>query len=260
MRIAVLATPRSGSHAFVSTRPLLDKYKFYEIFNVEDLLLQRDTETGNIRRELLDERMEKWLNLNDYITAYDYKTPIMPNSFLRDYDDNLNTIMLSEYPDISYIMSSYARRLENLCKYEDWCIKLMRYHGIPKDIMAAILDKSDIIYWLDRRDRVEQALSLTKMKLFPGVYHTPVAKTGITYHCGNIDYDIFEDSCHGILLDKNWINCVMAEFDVRDKLVPIWYEDYDFSNASLVKNDIHMNYDRNKCEYIWEEVASHYDI
>ena len=100
-----------------------------------------------------------------------------------------------------------------------------------------MLYQSDEVIILKRRDRLAQALSMTKStqsQLWHG--------NNLIGDAGDIDYDHFKRSLSDIVNNENWVNQYSG--------TNIYYEDLDLSNSKYNKNNISLSYDIARCQHI----------
>ena len=98
MKVLLLATSRSGSHARCSqfNNPL------YECLSPMDLLLPR-AESSDLNLDILSNDFNSALENFDWSTAYDLKPDIPDNHHILDYDENMQQVKRYEYPNKEYV-------------------------------------------------------------------------------------------------------------------------------------------------------------
>ncbi len=105
-----------------------------------------------------------------------------------------------------------------------------------------MLHAADEVVILKRRDRLAQALSMTKAtqsQLWHG--------NNLTGDAGDIDYEVFKRSVTDVFNNENWID----QYDGTT----VYYEDLDLTSSSFNKNQINLNYDPLRCQEIIEELV-----
>jgi NDP-4-keto-2,6-dideoxyhexose 3-C-methyltransferase len=243
MKILIAAGPRTGSHAFCQTQPV--ENNLYEIMNIEDCILPRlDDESIDFsicsKEFLLAADDRRWE------TAWDLKPVLSDKHHVLLLDDNLKKVNSPVYPDREEFLHAQYIRWEKIKKLDDWCIKIIQYHGIPDQLLNEIINHADKFYVLQRRDKVAQSLSLTKATQTQHWHGT--TETPIVADAGSIDYQIFSKSCRAIRADDQWLDTRFNECNTEQ----VYYEDLDLDKSEFVKNHISLSYDKTLCERYWE--------
>jgi|TARA_R110000744_G_scaffold7122_1_gene24410 hypothetical protein len=235
MKKIVLATPRSGSHAYCD----LQLNNLSEVMNIEDMLLPRLSDNtidfGICSKVFLDA-----LNDTNFITSWYNRPSITNQHHMIGYDTNLSKIEITNQPSLNDIINEHYKRWCSISLLDNWCLKLMKYHGTPQYIVDQMLNQSDEVIILKRRDQLAQALSMTKAtqsQLWHGY--------NLTGEVGDIDYDIFKKSLNDIVNNENWVNQYSG--------TNTYYEDLDLSNSKFNKNNVSLRYDITRCHQIMEE-------
>ena len=246
MKILIAAGPRTGSHAFCEIQPV--KNNLSEIMNIEDMLLPR-LDDGTIDFSICSDEFIREIENHNWKLAWEYR----PLSFdpskhhLLTFTEQLEKIRITTYPNQYELLFEQRKRWTNIQQLEDWCIKVIKYQDIPTFILNEIIEDADTVYLLDRKDKVAQALSMTKAtqtQLWHGTVDNPI----ITYG-GNIDYRTFSTCCRTIRSEDIWLE---ETFGSLPNVRKVYYEDIDLSNSNYVKNDIKMTYDINQCQLYWD--------
>ncbi len=238
MKIIVAASPRSGSHAFCSTLDIQNN--LYECMNIEDMLLPRladNTIDFSICSEVFLTALE---NIN-WVTAWCNRPTIDAQHSMFSFDDQMNKIAITEPPTLDQFINEHRRRWNNIQKLSDWCIKPIKYQGIPTDIIAEMTTIADRIFVLDRRDKLAQVISMTKSTMTQ-MWHGK----NLSGDAGDIDYTIFANTYKILLEQSPWLDNNFT----TPKTEYIYYEDLDLSRSKYNKNNILINYDLERCQNI----------
>lgn len=249
MKTLILSSPRAGSHAFTSIQPCDDKYKFYECMNIEDLVLPRSAATDEILYDIIPQECIDALDDQNFSLAYDLKGELPEDAYLVDYDNNMNWKRSTSYPTKEQFLLEHRRRWDIIKDYNQWCIKIIHYQGVPQDILEEIKAAADKIYILQRRDKIKQAISLVKTNIVQ-IYHTSAKSNVQEYDAGKLDYVMFEDACKTILHNDTWNQQQFPDTET------VYYEDIDFGTSQWQKNNVLLEYDTNKCQEIVDEIFS----
>lgn len=245
MKILIAAAPRTGSHAFSSIQPV--KNNLAEVMNIEDMLLPRlkdDTIDFSVCSDEFLDAIEK----NNWKLAWNTKPDITigVHHFLG-YTNQLEKIRTYNYPTLQELLSEHHLRWTNIQNVlDDWCIKLIKYQAVPEYILNEMIEKSDKLYVLKRKNKIDQALSMTKStqsQLWHGTVNNP-----ITNDIGKIDYKIFASCCKSIRENDKWLDDTFS--NARSETV--YYEDLDLSASIYKKNNVSFVYDLDKCQSYWD--------
>jgi len=236
MRVILISTTRSGSHVKCSEfeNPL------YECLNIEDLILPRN-ENGIINKDILNEDILYAIKHNDWRTAWHNRPEFPENHFIKDYDDNLQPININQYPSLEDFLKKTEHRINCLRKIKSWCVKLMMYHGLDDDSVGELINISDTVIRLQRKNILQQCIS-QYLARYNDMWHS------VSGDAGKIDYDKFELIVHGINEETKWINEKFSDIKCE------YYEDQNFSTNTWVKNNVTLQYDENKCKEIIDYV------
>lgn len=232
MKKIVLATPRSGSHAYCD----LQENNLSECMNIEDMLLPR-LDNEQIDFSVCSDVFLDALNDLNFITAWCNRPKITQQHRMYTFDDNMNKISITEQPTLDAVVNEHYRRWRIIKNMDSWCVKLIKYQGTPQNVIDQMLDQADEVVILKRRDRLAQALSMTKAtqsQLWHG--------NNLTGDAGDIDYDVFKRSVTDVFNNENWID----QYDGTT----VYYEDLDLTSSSFNKNNILLNYDLERCNDI----------
>lgn len=243
MKILVAAGPRTGSHAFCQIQPV--EHNLSEIMNIEDELLPRLADT-TIDFSVCSAEFISAIEDHDWERAWQLKPELTAYHHLLIIDDNLIKVEATQYPSLEDFLNTYHRRWKNIKKLDSWCIKILQYHAIPIDILSEMISSADKFYILNRRDKIAQALSITKAtqtQQWHGTVDSPIIADA-----GDIDYRIFSICCRTIRHEDEWLYNKFIDY----KPDYIYYEDLDLSDSNFVKNHISLNYDKTLCERYWE--------
>lgn len=245
-KILVAATPRSGSHAFCSKLEVDNN--LYECMNIEDMLLPRLYENEQIDFDICSPGFLLSLDQQSWITAWNQKPRLTDYHFVLRFDDNMKKYFSNTQPTLEEFTSEHQRRWQCIQQLDDWAVKVIMYQGIPDTILAEMVSEADRIIVLQRKDSVEQAISLTKSTMLQ-LWHN---KPGEVVHAnaGEIDYGVFTDSLKDILVNNKWVS---DHFDT-EKTEYHYYEDVDFTGSIYNKNQIEVQFDRTRCEEILYEI------
>lgn len=243
MKILVASGSRTGSHAFCQIQPV--EHNLSEIMNIEDLLLPRLAES-EIDFSICSKEFMSAIEDHNWERAWHLKPELTDNHHLLSIDDNLNKIAIKEYPALEEVINAQRNRWENIKKLDSWCIKYIQYQTVTDDILNEMIDCVDKFYILKRKDKIAQALSITKAtqtQLWHGTIDKPIIASA-----GDIDYRIFSICCRTIRGEDEWLDFKFKDYNPEY----IYYEDLDLSDSNFVKNHISLKYDKTLCERYWE--------
>jgi hypothetical protein len=244
MKILVAAVPRSGSHAYCSTLPV--KHKLYECMNIEDMLLPR-LDDEMIDFSICNQLFLDSLDNHNWNLAWHNKPTINSSHTMLDFDSNMKKIKIQHMPSLQEFLTSHETRWKNIQKLDNWCIKLIKYQGVPLYILQKIISKADQIIILRRRNKLNQALSIIKSKMTQ-LWHNREGEE-IVAAAGHIDYKLFKNICVDIKSNDLWVENMFKS----DKSEFIYYEDLDLSNSHYTKNKIELIYNLDICKKIIKE-------
>jgi hypothetical protein len=235
MKKIVLATPRSGSHAYCD----LQENNLSECMNIEDMLLPR-LDNEQIDFSICSDVFLDALNDLNFITAWFNRPKITQQHRMYTFDDNMNKISFKQQPTLDIFINEHYSRWRRIRNMDSWCIKLIKYQGTPQNIVDQMLNQADEVVILKRKDRLAQALSMTKAtqtQLWHG--------RDLTGDAGDIDYKLFRQCVSDIANNEKWVNQFQGTH--------IYYEDLDLSRSVINKNQININYDTSICQNILKE-------
>lgn len=247
MKIVVLTTARTGSHAFCEIQPV--ERNFEECLNIEDLILPRDR-YGRVLEEHFTPEFNDELKSPHRKESYNYlyqTTPKLENVYYRSYDNEMNQIVLDELPYFKDVEEAHRIRWNNIKKYDSWVLKIMHYHDVRDDLLEDILQEVDKIYVLCRRNKIKQVFSAMNV-IKTGVFHTDDPKneyTGVDeFPIHNALYDLEAI----IECEQDWLRRVENH---KYKTEQVFYEDLDLSGA---KKSVKLNV---KTTYTHSQFASY---
>lgn len=244
MKILVAAVPRSGSHAYCSTLPVQNN--LFECMNIEDMLLPR-LDNEMIDFSVCNQIFLDSLDKHNWKLAWHNKPIINSKHTMLDFDTNMQKIQTKQMPSLKEFLISHEKRWKNIQQLDSWCIKLIKYQGVPLHILQEIISKADQIIILRRRNKLDQALSIIKSKMTQ-LWHNKEGEK-IVANAGNIDYNLFKNVCVDIKSNDTWVENVFKS--VKSKF--IYYEDLDLSNSHYIKNKINLTYNLEICKKIIKE-------
>lgn len=236
MKTLILATPRSGSHAFSS----LFKNNFSEVMNIEDLLLPRIEGTDEIDIDICSHTFLDALNSYNWVKAYFNKPFLKDKHFLLTYDIDLQKIKTKEYPTLSQFTNEHLNRWQRIKKLKNWTVKLIEYQGVPNNIVDEMISQADKVVALKRRDLKAQALSLCVTNV--------TQKWHGSSESIELDYNLFQRCLQSILQNNKWVD----SFDVET----IYYEDLDLSKSKIKKNNNKIDYDEQTLNQIYVQTIN----
>lgn len=239
MKIIVAAGQRTGSHAFCD----LQENNLSECMNIEDMLLPRLTD-GTIDFSICSEVFLTALEDLNWATAWCNRPKFDTRHIMYSFDKHMNKIVVTEQPTLEQFINEHHRRWYDIQQLPSWCIKIIKYQGIPTDILNEMLEVADRVVVLRRRDKLAQSLSLTKSTMTQ-IWHG----TDINADAGEIDYNIFAKSCKLVTANDEWLD---TQFNT-EKIECMYYEDLDLSNSKYNKNDISLDYNLERCQNIMEQ-------
>ena len=238
MKVVLLCTPRSGSHARCSQfeNPL------YESLSVMDLLLPRDDD-GNLTTQQYSTEFNYALATFNWSDAYDLKPDLVAGEHIVDHDEKMQLVKRYEYPSKQEFLTTIDSRLDRLEQLDTWCLKVMRYHGLSDQHLQRLLNISDKAIKLQRRDKLKQSTSQYLASHY-NLWHNAQATVQ------DIDYEKFSSIVNTVTEEDQWINSVAPDVEFE------YYEDVDFTASVWKKNQVDFEYDNSICEKIIDRYAS----
>jgi len=209
--------------------------------NIEDMLLPR-LDNEQIDFSVCSDVFLDALNDLNFITAWCNRPKITQQHRMYTFDDNMNKISFTQQPTLDVVINEHYSRWRRIRNMDSWCVKLIKYQGTPQNVVDQMLHQADEVVILKRRDRLAQALSMTKAtqtQLWHG--------NNLTGDAGDIDYEVFKNAAHDIINNERWID----QYDGTT----VYYEDLDLSGSSFNKNSVNLNYDPVRCQEIIEELV-----
>lgn len=200
-----------------------------------DLLLPR-AESSNLNLDILSNDFNSALENFDWSTAYDLKPDIPDNHHILDYDENMQQVKRYEYPNKEYVTNTIQIRIDRLKLLDDWCVKVMRYHGVQQHHLEQLFNISDKTIKLQRKNKVDQCIS-QYLATYNNSWHNAQGEAQ------GIDYELFKGIVEVITKDDIWISAF-------DQITSEYYEDLDLSTSNWQKNKIKVDYDRQICSNI----------
>ena len=234
MKTLIVAAPRTGSHALTSTLP----NPLYECFNIEDLIIPRLKHNGKINYDLLSKWFLDALERYDFVEAYKNRPVIPAEHFLKSYDADMQSIELDEYPTLTEVLNEHQRRWTIISAMPEWTVKIIRYQGVPATVITDIKEQADRVIRLQRRNKLEQAISWVKTQGDTQAYHNASGDAG------ELDYALFERAVLAMHEEDLWIEEHFGDIE------PTYYEDLDLSTSEWYKNTVALEYDESKCKEI----------
>ena len=200
-----------------------------------DLLLPR-AESSDLNLDILSDDFNNALENFDWSTAYDLKPSMPVDHHILDFDENMQQIKRYEYPDKEYVLNTIQTRIDRLKLLDDWCVKVMRYHGVQHHHLEQLLNISDNTVRLQRKNKVDQCIS-QYLATYNNSWHNAQGEAH------GIDYELFKGIAEVITKDDIWISAF-------DQITSEYYEDLDLSTSNWQKNKIKVDYDRQICSNI----------
>ena len=229
MKTLILATPRSGSHAFSSTF----ENDLSECMNIEDMLLPRHGD-NQIDFEACSLEFLDALERRQWPLAWQHRPTLNGHRVIR-YTDQMQKIYSDTQPGLEEFLVEHHRRWQLIREMPTWTVKLIQYQGVPEYIIDQMIAEADRTHALLRRDIIKQAVSLT------------VASRNQSWHdkqvnAGKLDVQAFRDCAGSLLENIRWVQSFGIE--------PTYYEDLDLSTSSTLKIKTAVDYDRNELQAI----------
>jgi hypothetical protein len=246
VKIVVAATPRSGSHAFCSNLEV--KNNLYECMNIEDMLLPRLYKNEKIDFDICSQEFLIALDQQDWTTAWNQRPALTKHHFVLRFNDAMNKYFSNTQPTLEEFLYEHERRWKCIQQLDDWAIKIIMYQGVSISILSQMVSMADRVVVLQRKNSVDQAISLTKSTMLQ-LWHNEPGQV-VKADAGEIDYNIFRDSLKDILVNNNWVS---NNFNTP-KTEYYYYEDVDFTGSVYNKNQINVEYNRERCEEILHEI------
>ena len=105
-------------------------------------------------------------------------------------------------------------------------------------MVADIKEQADRVIRLQRRNKLEQAISWVKTQGDTQAYHNASGDAG------ELDYALFERAVLAMHEEDLWIEEHFGDIE------PTYYEDLDLSTSEWYKNTVALEYDESKCKEI----------
>ena len=141
-----------------------------------------------------------------------------------------------EYPNKDYVINTIQIRIDRLKLLDDWCVKVMRYHGLQQHHLEQLFDISDKIIKLQRKNKVDQAIS-QYLATYNNSWHNAQGEAQ------SIDYSLYKGIVKGVIREDLWISAF-------DQFTSEYYENLDLSDSIWKKNKVKVDYDRQICSNI----------
>lgn len=247
MRTLVLATPRSGSNAFVEHITPEGVPNLYEFFSVEDMWTPRLDSTDELDMETIAQHT--WPKFYELTPEY-FDTLHLPDHshYIRVGDDGMR-YFTKEIPTWEQVRYEHARRLHILENLDSWTLKVMDIHYVKPWIMQRLKELATQTYALARRNRRDQIISMCAATV-SGLYHNVAWKPWEPKLTVEIPNDIVTEYTRRFVNHYQWIS------ENIDKLTEIvYYEDQVYDNqAYWRKNRVHATYDK---EHVFNTMLDH---
>ena len=237
MKILVLATPRSGSNAFVQHVTPADGLCLYEYFALEDMWTPRLDSNEQLDMETIAQHT--YPSFPDLTEQYFDEMYLPEHShYLRINEQGLR-YKTKEKPSWIDVQSEHARRLHILENLDSWTLKVMDFMHVKPWIMQRLKEIADQTFVLWRRNRQQQILSM--------------AAAGVSGQYHNVAYKPWEPELE-VTLDNKDVDRYVNIFDDHyawtleylDKSCEIvYYEDIVFDKQKIwKKNRVKKTYDK----------------
>ena len=237
MKTLVLATPRSGSNAFVEHVTPDNGVCLYEYFSIEDMWTPRLDSNEQLDMETIAQHT--YPPFPDLTEQYFDEMHLPEHSHYLRVDEQGLRYKTKEKPNWVDVQSEHARRLHILENLDTWTLKVMDIHHVKPWIMHELKQMADQTYVLLRRNRRDQILSMVAAGQ-SGQYH-------------NVTYRPWEPELE-ITLDNSEIDKYAKRFEDHyswisrylDKTCEIvYYEDIIFDKQKIwKKNRVNKTYDQ----------------
>lgn len=232
MKTLILATPRSGSHAFSSTF----ENDLSECMNIEDMLLPRHGD-NTIDFGICSLEFLHALEQHRWADAWHNRPQLAGHRVLR-FDDQMQKIYSDHQPELEEFLAEHERRWQLISAMPEWTVKLIQYQGTPTHIINDMQQQADQTYALLRRDVLAQAVSMTVTTMTQSWHNSSV-------DVGEIDVDVFRDQSRSLLENIRWVR----SFDIE----PTYYEDLDLSTSKIQKNNNTVSYNESELRAVLQE-------
>ena len=239
------ATPRSGSHSICSLSNT--RYHLLEYFNVEDMILPRNSTGSEILYNQISQDTLDNLNSGDFESAWHSQKPLSDTPAYYKKIDRLFSTMDTEFPTKENFLNEQQRRWTQLKKQQDnWSVKIMRYHYLNNDVMSELLEYTDRIYIIHRLDYVAQAISTLKAQhMSSNVWHSTTGEA-VTLEVDDFPYDKLPEQILNIKNENHWIKNTVKDYS--NKVKYLTYERQDLSASKYRKLNINIPLlDLDKC-------------
>jgi hypothetical protein len=236
MKTLILATPRSGSHAYASLWP----NNYSEVMNIEDLLLPRLKMNDAIDYKICSQHFLSSLENHDWDTAYNHKPKLQNKHYVIEFTEELEKQRTCIQPSKETFLKEHIRRWKAIKNKNHWTIKLIEYQGVPNTIIWDMILKADKVVALKRKDLKAQALSLCVTNMTQNWHNSAESIT--------LDYDLFVRSLESIMQNNKWVD----KFNVET----IYYEDLNLSNSKIHKNNNKIDYDKQILNKIYDQTIN----
>ena len=247
MKTLVLATPRSGSNAFVEHVTPDNGVCLYEYFSIEDMWTPRLDSNEQLDMETIAQHT--YPPFPDLTEQYFDEMHLPEHSHYLRVDEQGLRYKTKEKPNWVDVQSEHARRLHILENLDTWTLKVMDIHHVKPWIMHELKQMADQTYVLLRRNRRDQILSMVAAGQ-SGQYH-------------NVTYRPWEPELE-ITLDNSEIDKYAKRFEDHyswisrylDKTCEIvYYEDIIFDKQKIwKKNRVNKTYDQ---EHVFNTMLDH---
>jgi len=251
------ATPRSGSHAICSMSKT--ERHLLEYFNIEDMILPRNVDGNLILYNLIEPQALKFLENGLFEDAWKaqkentlpgeqvyYKIMKKGCSYLND-----------KYPVLEEFVKEHKTRWDYLKNEpKSWCVKIMQYHYVDRQVLKEICEYVDVIKFIQRKDVVAQAISIVKAQNLPdNVWHATTEQT--VKLTTKLSYKPIIDQIESILQENHYITKVLTDYNY--KVNNVYYEDVDFSDSLYKKLTIEIpDFDTQECYEAAKEAGYDY--
>jgi hypothetical protein len=232
------ATPRSGSHSICSLSKT--RYHLLEYFNVEDMILPRNSTGSQILYNQISQDTLDNLENGDFESAWhSQKAQSTAPAYYKKINKLFST-MDTEFPSLEQFVNEQQRRWETLRDTSDgWSVKIMRYHHLDPSVMDSLLAHANRIYTINRLDLVAQAVSILKAHNMPSnVWHSTTGESVEIKQQFDFPYDEIPHVIENILEENAYIKNATKKYENKTQVLT--YERTDLSGSKYRKLNINI--------------------
>lgn len=232
MKILILALPRTGSGAYCS----LYENDLGEYMNIEQSIIPRyHSDINKVQYVSCSQKFLEAYSCGNFQLAYQERPKYEKGCHFITYN-GIERVQTEKMLSQCEFMNLHETRWNNLRNFSIWCVKIMPYNRVKQEIISDMILNSDRCVKLERKNKFDQVMSLTKCKM-TGQWKNATGDAGI------IDYDIFEKSAIAIRDDIEYWKQNITNYNINT----LYYEELDLSKSNHKKSQISILYDESRC-------------